>query len=469
MNWISVLSQIFFGVIVTSATGSVMLCIWFLCRKGLEKYNPKLVYYMLRWVVITFLLPITYLSLITHYDSGYIKPMEGVSKMLFVLNMNNFFFQGLALLWFFTTTTVGIIFFVREIGTRYLCRNNFDDGDSLAQTEFERIKETLGIKGRVVLRRNDDSRIKSPFAVGIFNRRVVIPYVDYTKEELDVILYHELNHIKKNDSLFRYLAMLAIIFNSINPFAYFLWELVLLWSEADCDALAVDGLEKEGITKGHYYDIIWKLMVYEPGQIIQSYSPMLMSASKSLQRRMCIMENYRANMRRVAKTVTFAWVMVFALFSSVTAHAAGIGLAKAGDADLKETQNIAQAGEVNEISAWSDEMIIPANEAVTIVYMNDGIMTLGGSTFNWSVPVGTRCVSGSIYFSAGTEVEIVCTALPNNCTYWFGLMHANSDCTVVQGSGAGSYTFTVASSGYYRIMVENRSSQEISVAGSYAY
>ena len=159
MNWISILSQVFFGVLVTGVTDSAMLIIWFLCRKVLERYNPKLVYYMLRWVVIMFLLPITYVALITHYDSGYIKPMQGISKMLFVLNMNNFLFQGLALLWLVATVAVGVIFLGKELGKIYVCRNNFDDGASLAQTEFERIKEILGIKGRVVLLRNDDSRI----------------------------------------------------------------------------------------------------------------------------------------------------------------------------------------------------------------------------------------------------------------------------------------------------------------------
>ena len=469
MNWISLLSQIFFGVLVTSATGSVMIIIWFLCRKLLQKRNPKLVYYMLRWVVIMFLLPITYVAIITGYDTGYIKPMEGISKMLFVLNMNDFFLQGLACIWLMCTLVISGIFIKNEIGKHILCKSNFDDGASLAQTEFERIKEALGIRGRVELLRNDDRRIQSPFVVGMFRRKVVVPYVEYTKEELDVIFYHELNHIKKHDVLFRYLAMFAIIANSMNPFAYALWEYVLLWSEADCDAIAVDDLEKEGISKSRYYDVIWKLLGDAEEEPLLMYNPMLMSASESLQRRIQIMKNYRANMKRVAKTVTFAWAMVFALLSSVTAHAAGIGLAKASDNSLQETQNVDLDGEFVESPGWSDEMVIPASDVVDIIYINDGIMQLGQTTFDWDVPVGTRCVSGSIYFAAGTEVVISCSATPANCTYWFGLMHANSDCTVVEGSGAGLHTFTVSSSGYYRIMVENRSSQAISVVGYYQY
>ena len=181
------------------------------------------------------------------------------------------------------------------------------------------------------------------------------------------------------------------------------------------------------------------------------------------------MNNYIANMRRVAKSVTFAGVMVFALLCSTTAYAAGAGIAKVGDESLKETQNVGLDGEFSRTVQWSEEMSIPANDAVNIVYINDGIMELGEGSFTWDVPVGTRYVTSSIYMAKGTEVQIVCSSTPSNCTYWFGLMHANSDCTVVEGSGAGSHHFTVPSSGYYRIMVENRSSQSIHVIGSYQY
>ena len=106
---------------------------------------------------------------------------------------------------------------------------------------------------------------------------------------------------------------------------------------------------------------------------------------------------------------------------------------------------------------------------VDIVYVNDGIMTFGSGSIDWSVPAGTRYVTSSIYMAKGTEVQIACTASPSTCTYWFGLMAANSDCYVVEGSGAGAHVFTVPSNGYYRIMVENRSIQSINVSGTYRY
>lgn len=467
MNWISILSQVFFAVAVTSLTGSAMLLLWFLCRKFLHKYNPKLVYYMLRWVVIMYILPITYVSLQLNYKSGYVQ--KDTTRMLFVINTNGLFIPGLAIIWLCATVYIAGFYLKNEIAKRRICKWNFDDGASLAQTEFERIKKVLEVKGNVVLLRNDNPCIQSPFVTGTWKRAVVLPYREYSEEELKVVLYHELNHIKKSDVLFRYLTVIAIILNSINPVAYILWERVMLWSEADCDAYAVDGLEKEGISRERYYEIIWKMMMSGPTSTSTFYYPMLVSAKESLRRRKKIMENYIANMRRVARTVTFAGAMVFALLCSTTAYAAGVGIAEANDASLKATQSISVNDEFMDENIWPDEMYISASDTVNVVYVNDGIMELGEGTISWNVPVETRYVTSSIYFTKGTEVQIACTAKPNDCTYWFGLMHANSDCTVVEGYGLGGHTFTVASSGYYRIMVENRSDQEIHVGGYYQY
>ena len=139
------------------------------------------------------------------------------------------------------------------------------------------------------------------------------------------------------------------------------------------------------------------------------------------------------------------------------------------DNNLKETQVVGNQGLFEENHEWSEEMYIPANDVVDIVYTDDGIMTRGQATFNWSVPVGTRYVTKAFYFTKDTVIQIACTATPASSTYWFGIMNENSNCYIVEGSGSGNHDFTVPSTGYYRVMVENRSNQVLNVAGSYTY
>lgn len=468
MIWIS---QIFFCVLVTSATGSVMLAIWSLCRTFLTKWNPNLVYYMLRWVVMMFLLPFTFVAIILHYEGGYVQQGDSFLRMLFIMNLDELLFQGFAVIWFLMTLYISGIFLLETFRKHKLCRDNFDDGDSLAQSEFERIKEVLGIKGKVTLLRNCNPKNASPFAVGIFHRKVVIPYLEYTKEELDIILYHELSHVKKSDILFRYLTTCAIIINSINPIAYVLLNLVTHWSEADCDVRAIEGLEKEGISQRTYADTIFRLMNETTKKREMFTMTMLHGAAKSLYGRIEFMNIYRKNMKKVAKPVTMALVMMFVLLSSVTAYAAGVGVAEVNDNILKATQRFDVLETQMIPDGWSEEILISLEEAdgAKTVYVNDGMMTFGTGTIDWDVPVGTRYVTAAIYLTEGTEVQIACTASPSDCTYWFGLMYPTSTLAVVEGCGVGGHTFTIPSTGYYRVLVENRGSVTLDVTGTYRY
>lgn len=469
MSWSDILSQVFFAAIVTGLTGDVMFLVWFLCRKFLQNWNPKLAYYMLKWVVVIYLLPIAYCGMLYSYKRGYVQLNHKITTMMFVVDLNHLFFQGMAIIWFMVTLVIASKFVWEEIVKHQICKNNFIDNNALAQAEFERIKEELGIKGKVELLCNDNARVKSPFVTGIIKRKIVIPYGDYTREELKVIFYHEFQHIKKKDIVFRYLTMLAITVNSMNIIAYLLLEQVMIWSEADCDDRTLDRMEKYNLTVKGYYDVLFDMLEEDHYAPDLFYYPMLISASESLYKRMEIMQKYRTGGKRIAKSVTVALTVVFAMLSTVTAHAAGVGMAEINDVFLEERQEILLDEPFGNITDWSEEMLVETSDDIEVVYIDDEIMTRSGSTFSWTVPVGTRYVTKAVYLTKGTEVQIACTATPMDCTYWFGLMYPSSTCNVVEGSGAGSHTFTVPSNGSYHIMVENRGSVELNVSGSYQY
>ena len=82
MSWINILGNIFFAVLITSAAGNIMFLFWFLCQKILPEPSPKFVYYMLKWVVIMFLLPITYIGVVRNYKTGYVYDMEKASEYI---------------------------------------------------------------------------------------------------------------------------------------------------------------------------------------------------------------------------------------------------------------------------------------------------------------------------------------------------------------------------------------------------
>ena len=111
MSWINLLGNVFFAVLVTSAAGNIMFLFWFLCRKILPDLSPKSVYYMLKWVVIMYLLPIAYMCVVGNHKIGYVHDMAKASQMVFVINLDNKWFQILAIVWFLSTICVFVFFF----------------------------------------------------------------------------------------------------------------------------------------------------------------------------------------------------------------------------------------------------------------------------------------------------------------------------------------------------------------------
>ena len=164
---------------------------------------------------------------------------------------------------------------------------------------------------------------------------------------------------------------------------------------------------------------------------------------------------------------------MFMLLSSVTAYAAGIELAEVNDRYLKETQAVYDGNDFHLLEQeWSEVTYISPEDAYVpnTVYVNEDVMTLGNGTIDWDVPAGTRYVTAAYYMTKGTEVEIATTATPDDVTYWIGIMYPSSAVAIAEGTGFGGSTFTVPATGYYRILVENRSAtQVLSVYGMYSY
>ena len=178
------------------------------------------------------------------------------------------------------------------------------------------------------------------------------------------------------------------------------------------------------------------------------------------------MKKYGKNRRSTPRIVTALLVMAFVMIGSGTAYAAGMSLADADDELYKENMQVDFETGVE----TKPFVVTPADDlGVVIVEMDDVFATYGMDTFDWTIPVGTRYVTGLKWMSKGTVVQIAVNVSPSSCTYWFGLMDPNDNCTVHETTGAGSGSFTCGSTGFYRIMVENRSQKEIRAAGSYNY
>lgn len=376
-----------------------------------------------------------------------------------------------AVVWFCLAVFNIIRHLIQAYRCHRLCRQNMPEEDPLVTGEFERIRSEIGLKADIHLFRNH--RLESPLVTGYWKKQVILPTNDYDKNQLDVIFYHELTHIKKHDLFFKMCSVFIVAVQCFNPCAYLLIAILNRWSEFDCDTKAVEAMKEECSTKEYFQKIMEMMEMGRPGteRIGQSTVSMLVENKSNLERRIDFMRKYRKT-KKVSKVVTGALVMVFALLSTTTSYAAGVKVAEMNDRVYAEMEEVDDETEFG-VNQWSEIFEVPASENtdVTDVYVDnqDGVMPIGGGSFDWTIPAGVRYITGQIYLESGDTLSIACTATPNTETYWAGIMLPNGNCKVAEGKGSGNADFSITTSGYYRVMIQNRSSVEIRVCGGYSY
>jgi len=92
-------------------------------------------------------------------------------------------------------------------------------------------------------------RYLSPFVVGIRYCTIVIyPNIleVLEQEEKEVLLHHELSHIKRRDNLISWIAMILRDFMFYNPFAYISYYLIRAEQDSGSDKLVVSHSQKPG-------------------------------------------------------------------------------------------------------------------------------------------------------------------------------------------------------------------------------
>lgn len=81
------------------------------------------------------------------------------------------------------------------------------------------------------------SALFSPMTIGLIKPILLLPDKPYTKKELELLLMHELIHIRRRDSLVKLLRLGALSLNWFNPFCYILLKHTERWCEASCDEI----------------------------------------------------------------------------------------------------------------------------------------------------------------------------------------------------------------------------------------
>ena len=119
--------------------------------------------------------------------------------------------------------------------TYYLA--NYDFTSDEEHRIFSRVKrEVLGDKGDIVLKKTD--AVKSIMVIGYFKKYVLLPEKEYSLDELEMILRHELTHIRNKDLWVKLLVHIYCCVFWWNPLSYLLKHDLSFTLEMRCDLSA---------------------------------------------------------------------------------------------------------------------------------------------------------------------------------------------------------------------------------------
>lgn len=468
----TLISQIFFSIIITSFTGTVALAIWKMTRKFFLAWNPSLMYLTLRLVCLLYVLPFGYVIVQLTVRDGYIQP-DGIWQLNFaVTGIMKYLFLIFGCVWFFLSSRCAVKYIKLSLRQREFLCGNVPEEDEAAIEEFARIKKKLGIHRNIELCRND--MLGSPMITGIIFCKVILPYRRYSREQLRVIFYHELSHYKSHDLLYKWCGVYVGTIQHLNSFSEDLLELLNEWGEYHCDKKAIQAMGGEMET-GRYFDTIIDIMRNAPQIEEEDYIfSMLCENRVSLERRIDYMKRYK-NVSRASKVMSYLLAFGFVVLSLTTTYAGGRKLVEAHNFIYKSTEQITREEALSNL----EETFLPAEEDQSydvLEYENpesELIMpileenVLVNST--WTVAKGVRHVSDKIKLEAGQVVSISCTSTPADMLFWIGIMNSDGDVRFTDGTGSVSHNFVINEADSYRVLVQNMGKVTITSSISYCY
>lgn len=464
----NLINQLFFAVLMSSVTSTLLVVVWWMLRGFFMLVNAKLIYITLRCICIMYLLPVGYIAVLFTYREWF-QGNSQIWKLVFARSKQlTGKLQIYAFGWVVVAVAVCIFFIANYLYWKCKLADNILEDDKVRLRIFRKACKKLNIKeGKMTLYRNPV--VSGPLIIGFLHPQIILPEQDYSAEDLEIILYHELSHHIHGDLNFKVMAAVVIVFHFFNPVVYLLFILIDIWCEcmADITAMEASGIVFSG---NAYYKRLMKLVPEEDkseanGPLIST----LGSTKKVLTRRIDFMRKYQ-KAKSAGKVITALFTGVFILISGTTAYASGKTIADLHTIVYQNTEvrtNETEPKIVGKAVGTGEDGLVEYHcsvddldkENLQIIYdpTDEAAAIAEGQYyyFDWIVNPNTRHVSGEYRVTAGSTFHTAVTCTPGNKRYWLGIMDDDGSAWYVEGTGSTAHDFRITTTNKYRVFVQN--------------
>lgn len=456
MDWAS---NLFIALLLTDITGTLFFLTGIFFRKICFRHDAGFLRLVVIATLCAYTVPFVYIVLYTNERFVAVLNLRSNVNLFYNTPITIELFSILGIIWI----AMFVLLLAYRLYHRYrwavICRGNIPEEDEMIAGRFLAICEELGIAGRVSLYRNDS--IEVPCMTYSHGPVVILPFVQYTEQEIDVILYHELCHYLEKDVYLKTWGVVATLIHVMNPAVHILFRQMDLICEECCDRMTCEKASGNFTTQ-EYFRTIFEMLLTE-GRRERYQLLALVDTKSNYERRVEFMSEYRMHgcMKKGAALVLSA---CFLFGSSMTALAAGGELTDAYVGIAETTSEKAPASLQESMDEQTFEEICRAYDLDPnkVVMIGDDSVEPYGLTFDvvWNVPADRTYMTSGFNESVGDQVSILVTTDPDDITYQTGIKDPNQIMHYIEGEGQIVHTFDIEIDGRYYFFVTNMSETE---------
>ena len=459
MNWINFF---FYVIVLNSLTGTVAYLLCKLLALVAKKYNAiRIIYPLYRLVLLFYIVPLGYIYI--RCKVGFFYGSAAIGDGFFGNLEIHLLIQLCLVTWIIGMIGICVVYYAGKWKKyRIMYRNNLPfRGD-----EYRAIlRRFYPKKNWNRIRFSTNFTVDSPCVMGIFHHTIAFKTLNYSIEDIEIILMHESTHIVRKDNLGKKIAMVIVLINWFNPVLRFYLEDLDAWGDISCDIHVCSRFLGGHARK--YFDLLWRF-----SQMEEQYSENLpafvskLNSEQSLGKRVEYMIRWQKAGKKTGVSVLLALTLVIG--SSVTAFASSVQVAS-------QQNNLYCKTRVQEVDVVNNddlqEYVIPADQVDeekwdnAIVYDDALLEPLSiQRNFDWKIPGNNFARSIGFIKKAGSTI-IVCCYVYDDRYHHVGIRRPDGSMLYVNGMHQVTKTFNCETTGTYYVYVENMRSNEIRAAG----
>ncbi len=311
----SLISILFLALLLPCIAVGILTILWLEIYSICGRWgNARYLYTLLRCTIFGFQFPFMYL--IWYFFHG-IKIGRYSSLALLSQKMKIIMYILLAV-W-----VLGLVYSgVRQLRFwkyfRQICKSSIP-ASGIEKSILKRLCEDLEINKEIYL--YSGYAVKSPFICGMFRTCIYLPVRQFSPDELEMILYHELMHYKQKDVLWKPLFAAIHFLYWFNPLTRYLWKLMREWAEASCDAACCD----YRFLARDYFTLLLKMNTMGMYQNGMGLVTMWCENNQELKWRIQCMQRFKQRSRRFSVVAVLVVLSLLASSASTKAAVDGAG------------------------------------------------------------------------------------------------------------------------------------------------